>query len=42
MLGSAYKVENVIWIFSLLCFSSVANMLEDGMGVQVHGMCGSF
>lgn len=32
MLGSAYKVENVVLVFSLLHFSSVANMLEDGIG----------
>lgn len=32
MLGSAYKVEKVVLIFSLLCFNSVANILEDGMG----------
>lgn len=31
MLGSAYKVENVILKFPLLCFSSAVNMLEDGI-----------
>lgn len=32
MLDSAYKVENVILIFFLLCFSSAVNTLEFGMG----------
>lgn len=31
MLGSAYRGENVILVVSLLCFSSVANTLQDGM-----------
>lgn len=32
MSGSVYKMENVILVFSLTCFHSVVNTLENGMG----------
>lgn len=48
MSGSVYKMENVILVFSLICFHSVVNTLENGMGsagpqhVCVGGLCSFF